>query len=130
VSLDRTTDIDKLVVRYLTNHFTIRSAKSVAKEGSDKKSDTAPPIRWVGKDVSVKDVWLYFAIPVDSSLDGLIIRNSILMSINPEQLNTVHFTDNNRVASCTLSKSEPEALVQWRQRSKSNPQSRENGLKF
>ena len=130
VSLERTADIDKQIAHYLSEHFAIRSSKSVAKDVSPKASGTATTIRWVGKEVSVKDVWLYFTIQAEGSLEGLVLKNSIFTEINPEQLNTVHFTDYKRAASCTLSKSNTEALVQWRQRSKANPSGRENGLKF
>lgn len=113
ISLEQSTDIDNLILRYLSSHFSIRNG-TVGAQPTTQKSH--PSIRWIGKEVTPKSVWLYFEVPFDGSLQGLIVTNSMFFRISPEQLHSITMKANDRVASCTLSRSEPESLIHWNSR--------------
>jgi len=46
-------------------------------------------IRWVGKEVSSKEAWLYFEISRPQGIEGLKLLNRIFLEIIPDEVNTV-----------------------------------------
>lgn len=47
------------------------------------------PILWVGKEVSIEHVWLYFEIPLADGLEGVTIEHRLLLDLEPRQVNTL-----------------------------------------
>ena len=47
------------------------------------------PIEWVGKEISIEYVWLYFEIPLPGGLDGVTFEHRLLLDLEPEQVNTL-----------------------------------------
>lgn len=127
ISLEHSTNIDPLIIRYLTTHFSIQSG---AKGGKSKEEKTITTLRWIGKEVTPKNVWLYFEVPIEGSLQGLVVKNSMFFQFSPEQLHSISITTKDRVASCTLSKNEPQSLVHWKSREKMKSSAIDKSLAF
>lgn len=127
ISLEQSTDIDNLILRYLSSHFSIRNSTIAAKPTAEKSH---PSIRWIGKEVTPKSVWIYFEVPFEGSLRGLVVKNSTFFEISPEQLHSITMKVNDRVAACTLSRREPESLLQWKSQNGAKSKRLDRSLAF
>lgn len=78
IDLEKTVDIDKLILEYLSENFILKDDK-----GEIKK------LKWVGKEVDVDTAWVYLEIPSDKSPDGFSLQNTIFFESFPEQTNLV-----------------------------------------
>ena len=110
ISLERTEDIDSRIARYISERL------SLGAPSTDVKVAAPTPIKWIGKEASAKEVWIYFEIPLDGPLAGQQIRNSLLFEVNKEQVNIVNLKDGERIATCVTIRSRPTAPIQWRKR--------------
>jgi hypothetical protein len=106
VQLHRSSDVDDRIVRYLASRLSIRPAGT--------EPSKLPTIRWVGKEVSPRDVWIYFEIPYAGDLERIVVTNRILTDLYAEQFNTVNLTWGRRLATCSLSARQPRQAVRWR----------------
>ena len=61
-------------------------------------------IRWVGKEVSSKEAWLYFEIPRPQGIENLKLLNRIFLEILPDQVNTVRFRDGKKRKSLVFNR--------------------------
>ena len=87
VDLDKTENVDELIVAYLLASFLVQ------------KGDGDPiQIEWVGKEIDAKHAWLYFEIPVDDPAD-LLITNRVCFEAVPDQENTILFRHDSRQLS-------------------------------
>ncbi len=83
IDLERTADVDALIQSYLNDVFRITGA------------DCEPvPCTWVGKEVETKVTWLYFEFALPDGLEGVELRNRILMRWERDQVNTVNLNHN------------------------------------
>jgi hypothetical protein len=80
VDLERTEQVDELILEYLRDHLVITPA-----EGEPA------PLRWVGKEVSVKTTWLYAEAELPDGPEGASVTNTLLFEIEKDQVNTMVF---------------------------------------
>ena len=78
IDLEKTPDVDKLILEYLNENFVLRD-----KNGAPKK------LVWVGKQLEVDAVWVYVEAAAPEGLTGASLQNSILFESFPEQTNLV-----------------------------------------
>jgi hypothetical protein len=78
VDLEKTTEIDKIIVSYLDANFILRDS-----------AGRPAPLRWIGKETSVDITWLYLEIPVSNGIEGKNLQNTIFFETFPEQTNLV-----------------------------------------
>jgi hypothetical protein len=74
IEIDRTADAAALIEAYVRKSVQVRAA------GRDI------PLRWVGMEVKTNFVYIYVEAEAQA-LDGLEIRNSLLMDLLPDQVN-------------------------------------------
>ena len=112
VSIESDDDIDKRIAEYLARHFAVLPpASEERQEEKPSKEPDVPKMKWVGKEVTPKGVWLYFEIPHEGPLAGSRIRDTMLLEINPEQVNTVILVEGDRTATCVLDRTTREATI-------------------
>ena len=80
INIEKTKGVDKLIQQYVAEVFLI-----------EPKLKQPISIRWVGKEVSSKEAWLYFEVPRPAGIEGLKMLNRIFLEILPDQVNTVRF---------------------------------------
>jgi hypothetical protein len=78
IDLEKTSNVDKLILDYLNENFIIKDDK-----GETKK------IKWVGKEVDVDTAWVYVEISSDKSPEGFRLQNTLFFESFPEQTNLV-----------------------------------------
>ncbi|MET0645539.1 MAG: DUF6702 family protein [Pyrinomonadaceae bacterium] len=78
VSLDRTKDVDGLVLAYLRDTFEIRN-----RDGETKA------LRWVGMELRAGVAWLYVEAEMPEGLAGARLRDHVLFELFEKQVNTV-----------------------------------------
>ena len=78
IDIEKTKDVDKLIQKYLAEVFLV-----------EPKLKQPVAIRWVGKEVSSKEAWLYFEISRPQGIEGLKLLNRIFLEIIPDEVNTV-----------------------------------------
>ena len=78
IDIEKTKDVDKLIQKYLADVFLV-----------EPKLKQPVAIRWVGKEVSSKEAWLYFEISRPQGIEGLKLLNRIFLEIIPDEVNTV-----------------------------------------
>ena len=77
VSLERTKDVDRLVLAYLRDTFEIRN-----RDGETKA------LRWVGMELHAGVAWLYFEAEMPEGLAGARLRDHVLFELFRGQVNT------------------------------------------
>jgi hypothetical protein len=96
VVLERTPELDQIIRRYLNDKFVIEDAgKRPAK------------LIWVGKEVTLKEVWLYFEFPMPDGPAGMHLTNRVLFDLGRDQVNTVNFRLREKRTSLTFSREKP-----------------------
>ena len=78
IDIEKTKGVDKLIQKYLAEVFLV-----------EPKLKQPVAIRWVGKEISSKEAWLYFEISRPQGINGLKLLNRIFLEILPDQVNTV-----------------------------------------
>jgi len=78
VDLEKTPEIDRLILEYLNQNFVLK----------DKKGE-AQKLNWVGKELQVDTAYVYVEIPLSESLQGAQLQNSIFFESFAEQTNLV-----------------------------------------
>jgi hypothetical protein len=82
VDLETTKGVDVLIQQYLAEVLLVVP-----------QPEKPATIRWIGKEVSSKEAWLYFEIPRPQGIENLKLLNRIFLEILPDQVNTVRFRD-------------------------------------
>lgn len=85
ISLDKTPDVDKLLLAYLQQRLEIENAKGARQQ-----------LLWVGKELNVDSVWLYVESPMPEGLSDAKARNSLFFELYPDQLNTMSFKQSDK----------------------------------
>lgn len=100
VQLGRTDSVDSLITGYLVDSF------RVAPPGGEDLE-----LRWVGKEVTHKEAWLFFELPWEGQLQGLTVSNTILFEVAPNQVNTVNIKNGPARMSLSFTKTTPEIMI-------------------
>lgn len=103
VDLQLTPEIDVRIVGYLENHFRVLDS-----------AGKLLPIRWVGKEVDYRAVWIYFEVEVEIEVEGpgeegeppsWKLENTVLREINSQQVNTVVYRADGKRRTWTMTDS-------------------------
>jgi hypothetical protein len=78
IDLEKTNDVDKLILNYLNQNFIL-----IDKKGEAKK------FKWVGKELDADAVWIYLEATSNESAEGYTLQNTIFFESFPEQTNIV-----------------------------------------
>lgn len=78
VLLDRTKDVDRLVLAYLRDTFEIKNRAGETKA-----------LRWVGMELRAGVAWLYLEAEMPEGLAGARLRDHVLFEVFARQVNTV-----------------------------------------
>ncbi len=78
MDLEKTPDVDKLILKYLDANFVLKDKKGAAKK-----------LVWVGKEQKVDTVYVYVEIPLDEDFDNYILQNTIFFETFRKQVNVV-----------------------------------------
>jgi hypothetical protein len=93
VDLDRSKGIDRMVSKYLDAHFQIRD------EAGKKLT-----CKWVGMEVTVKEAWLYFEVPVKHGETTFQITQAFFFELIEDQINTINFKQGKRIRSLSFTR--------------------------
>jgi hypothetical protein len=93
INIEKHPKIDALITAYLQSCLTFKDKKGKAQK-----------LSWVGKELNLKSLWLYFEIPMPNGLQALKIENKLLFKVLPDQLNTMNFKDGKTRCSLTFSR--------------------------
>lgn len=78
VRLDKEENLDNLIAQYVQAHLSITNSK-----------DQSAPFTWVGKELELRDVWIFFELDVDGSLKGKQMHNDLLTGLHHDYVSTV-----------------------------------------
>lgn len=78
IDLEKTSDIDKIILKYLTENFILKD-----KQGEIKK------LVWVGKEMRADTMFVYVEIPLEQDFEGFNLQNTLFFESFPEQTNLV-----------------------------------------
>jgi len=78
IDLEKTPDVDKLILDYLKENFVLMNKNREIKN-----------LKWVGKEFDVDSVWIYVETLSTESLEGYSLQNTIFFESFPEQTNLV-----------------------------------------
>ena len=78
IDFEKTKDIDKLILDYLTEEFVLTDKNNEAKQ-----------LKWVGRESDVDSIWIYLETDSNESPEGYSLRNTIFFESFPEQTNLV-----------------------------------------
>jgi hypothetical protein len=78
IDLEKTPDVDKLILEYLNKKFVLK--------GSD---DQEKKLNWVGKELEVDVVFVFVETALPEGLSGIRLLNTIFFEDYPEQTNLV-----------------------------------------
>ena len=93
VDLDKTPKIDELIFDYLKKNIRI---------SQDGKKNCK--MVWVGKEVEVKQAWLYFEVKTGREPDGFQFSNTIFFELQDDQINIFNLKMKDRRASLSFAK--------------------------
>ncbi|MGC2237884.1 MAG: DUF6702 family protein [Pyrinomonadaceae bacterium] len=78
IELEKTPDIDKIILEYLSQNFILKNRKGEAQT-----------LKWVGKELEVDTAYVYVEIPMPESPEGATLQNTIFFESFAEQTNLV-----------------------------------------
>ncbi len=96
-------EADPQLATYLTKVFRLRCPNTAPAE-----------LVWIGKEIEVRESWLYFEFPVADSLEGCTIENRLLFELEPTQLNTLQLKIGEASTTVNLSRERPGYRVERR----------------
>jgi hypothetical protein len=100
IVLDQSADADERIVAYLRRTFAMKTPQGEAAE-----------IRWVGKEVSVKQAWLYFEVPLPGGIENVEVSQRMFFELLPDQVNTVHLRDGERRVTLHFTRAKPRGRL-------------------
>ncbi len=101
VSLEKTPEVDALILAYLTENFRILT---------EEKSQ---PLSWVGKEVSAQNCWLYFEAHLSQELQGSRLRNTLFFELEAGQVNVVRIKMGHKRRSFLFNRERPESELDF-----------------
>lgn len=78
VDLENTKDVDRLILEYLNENFVLTD-----------KNQNRKNLAWVGKEIQTDKVFVYVEIPLEETLEGMRLQNTIFFESFAEQTNLV-----------------------------------------
>jgi hypothetical protein len=78
IELEKTPDIDKIILEYLSQNFILKNKKGEAQS-----------LNWVGKELEVDTAYVYVEILLPEGLEGAALQNTIFFESFAEQTNLV-----------------------------------------
>lgn len=93
IDLDKTQEIDKLIFAYLKKNI------SVSKDGKKRCE-----MQWIGKELEIKQAWLYFEIKTDQDPSDFHYSNQIFFELQDDQINMFNLKFKKRRASISFAK--------------------------
>lgn len=102
ISLEKTENIDELIQDYLASVFIVHEGKKKAAK-----------IEWVGKEIDVKDAWLYVEIPLEQGPEGIEISNRAFFELLEDQVNLITIRDGKRRKSFAFTRDRASAKVSF-----------------
>ena len=78
IDLEKTKDVDNLILKYLNEEFVLTNKKGEAKK-----------LKWVGKELDIDSAWIYLETPSAESAEGYSLQNTLFFESFPEQTNLV-----------------------------------------
>jgi len=91
ISLERRKEAEPLLLAYLQECFQIKSS-----------SGEVSKLSWVGMEVKVDAVWLYFEAKVPGGLKGVQMRNRFLQDLFNDQRNVINFKEGEQKTALTF----------------------------
>lgn len=84
INLDKSPDIDKILLKYLSSQFVLKNRKNEAVQ-----------FRYVGKETQTDAVFIYVEAPLPEGFDGATLENRVLFEMFDDQVNlvTCHYAD-------------------------------------
>lgn len=81
---------------------------------AESAAGEAATLRWIGKEVAFDAVWLYFELVFDKPTKpaGLKIRQTMLLELGQDQLNTVRLRDDGHQQSWVLTRQHDQAVFE------------------
>ncbi len=78
IELDKSPEVDRIILDYLNENFVL----------TDKKGETKN-LKWVGKESDVDSIWIYLETASTENLENYTMKNTIFFESFPEQTNLV-----------------------------------------
>lgn len=101
IRLEKTDQVDKLIVAYLQRTFSV------------VRDDQQAAMKWVGKELSIKDAWLYFELELPDGLEGSQISQQVFFELQADQANTITFRRGKSRKSLTFSREQARQVFSW-----------------
>lgn len=92
IDLDSTKDIDERIFKYMQSKIKVADG--------DKNSK----LIWVGKEMGIKQGWLYFEVETGVQPDGFSFSNQMFFELQDDQVNMFNFRFDDRRASISFTK--------------------------
>ena len=99
-TLDKTDKHEKLIMKYINEHFYILNRRGKKKTMS-----------FVGKEFKTDAIWFYIEIPFRESLRKAKFNNSILMEHFDDQVNIINLKYKGKKESFFFKKTDPEQTI-------------------
>ena len=93
IDLDKTPRIDDLILAYLKKHIRV---------SADGKNNCK--LNWIGKELEVKQAWLYFEVKTDVRPDNFTFSNTIFFELQDDQINIFNLKFKDRRASFSFAR--------------------------
>jgi hypothetical protein len=86
---------EKFIQNYVESHFKL----------IDKSNDKAHEIKlnWIGLEIAKGNVYIYQEANFENFLNGIVVKNDLLVDTYPKQINTVNYKDGTIAGSLTFS---------------------------
>jgi hypothetical protein len=78
IDLEKTPEIDQIILEYLSQNFVLKNKKGEAQK-----------LNWVGKELEVDTAFVYIEIPSTENLEGFWLQDTIFFESFVEQTNLV-----------------------------------------
>ncbi|MDZ4781633.1 MAG: DUF6702 family protein [Planctomycetia bacterium] len=102
IRLDESDSTDEAIQAYLKETFVIRR---------EAKVDPLE-LKWSGKEITPKAVWLYFEIESPDGVEGYELTNRVLLETEETQINTLAIKLNGRKVSLRCDRKKPTVVIQ------------------
>lgn len=85
INLERSADVDRLILNYLEHHIQFSAVNE--RQSALGAQGNAVKMVWIGKEVGHKAVWLYLQVRAPGP--PVMLRNTLLFDREPDQINRV-----------------------------------------
>jgi len=100
IDLERTANVDQMITAYLSK---------AVQAGTQATADSK--IRWIGKEVSLKHVWLYFEIVPPAGQVPTWFSNHVFFELESDQINTVNLKSGAARATLNFSRRQRRSKI-------------------